>query len=107
VLFFNVYIESLDIKWDYISGVTSGCYIFNLKGLSSNEKKVYQQFVNKATKPLAEQTEADKTELEPILDNVKVEEKEDEFYLNITQLYLPFQKPHQLILYLVEDLNIE
>jgi predicted negative regulator of RcsB-dependent stress response len=48
-------------------------YQENQRAQGEAASSIYQQLVNKATKPLAEQTEADKTELETVAAQLKAE----------------------------------
>jgi predicted negative regulator of RcsB-dependent stress response len=67
---------------------------FGWNGYQENQRaqgeaaaSIYQQLVNKATKPLAEQTEADKTELETVAAQLKTEFP-NSLYAQFAGLYL-------------------
>jgi len=62
-------------------------YQENQRAQGEAASSIYQQLVNKATKPLAEQTEADKTELESVAAQLKTEFP-DSLYGQFAGLYL-------------------
>jgi predicted negative regulator of RcsB-dependent stress response len=79
-------VEALKKWWDengkslIVTVVVVLAGYFGWNGYQENQRtqgeaasSIYQQFVNKATKPLAEQTEADKTELETVAAQLKAE----------------------------------
>lgn len=62
-------------------------YQENQRAQGEAASSIYQQLMNKATKPLAEQTEADKTELESVAAQLKADFP-DSLYAQFAGLYL-------------------